>query len=630
MVTPSAMPRGMIVTLWTGSYNKDYLLSQLAILMGGRIAEETLHVGTAHHDAAARVNSSYQIARSIRDMCVFARQNITKDPPFSKLDLILCRNVLIYLGPALQVNAMRLFHYALRPDGFLALGLSESTGPGAELFAPLDNKLKIYSRRPAPTPVTMDLGTYEERRHIIQPQYLAPPPPEVNIHRKADQILLARYSPPAVIVDKTLRILQFRGRTAPYLEHRPGLASLDLLKLASTTLGLEIQNLVRKAEAKGATVRGKALPISSNDGVRNVVVVASSIEIRAGSEPQFLVTFEELPAADKMKRAKKASKVDSRYSGLEQRIRDLEQELATTREYMQGVIEEQEASSEELKSANEEIQSGNEELQSTNEELLTAKEELQSTNEELTTVNEEMNSRNAELSQVNNDLLNLLSSVNIPTLMLGNDLRIRRFTPQSEKLFNLLATDIGRPVNDLRLKIDIADLLDLCREVRDELTPKEREVQDADGRSYSMWVRPYRTAENRIDGVVLSLFDITERKQLAEARYRRLFEAATDGIVIADASSGEIIDVNPFTVRLSGYGRNRLIGVKFWESPLFQDSDLDESLLEYVREKESVQKSLSIPTASGQRVPVEIVANAYAEADRRVIQFNIRDTRARQ
>lgn len=575
-----------------------------------------------------RVNSSYQIARSVRDTCIFARQNITKDPPFSKLDLILCRNVLIYLGPALQANAMRLFHYALRPDGFLVLGLSESTGAAADLFTLTDNKLKIYTKKPGPTVATMDLAAYQEPKYIADQRYLAEVPVELNILRKVDQMLLSRYSPPAVIVDKMLRILQFRGRTAPYLEHPPGSANLDLLRLTPSNLGLEIQKLVRKAEAKGVTVRSKALTISSHNEVRTVTVAASPIQLPRGSEPQFLVAIEEVPAPDKKNTAKKAGKGDTRHPGLTQRIRDLEQELATTRESLQGVIEEQEASSEELKSANEEVQSGNEELQSTNEELLTAKEELQSTSEELTTVNEEMQGRNLELSQVNNDLLNLLSSVNIPTLMLGNDLRIRRFTPQAEKLFNLLSTDIGRPVSDLRLKINMADLVGLCKEVRDELSPIEREVLDADGRYYSMWVRPYRTSENRIDGVVLSLFDVTEQKQLAEARYRRLFDAAIDGIVIADATTGEIVDVNPSTVRLSGYGRNQLVGTRFWESPLFINSGLDEHLLEYLRERESLQRSLPINLSSGRALKVEIACNAYAEGERRVIQFNIRNAAA--
>ncbi len=253
-----------------------------------------------------------------------------------------------------------------------------------------------------------------------------------------------------------------------------------------------------------------------------------------------------------------------------------------------------------MKSAHEEVQSSNEELQSTNEELLTAKEEIQSTNEELTTVNDEMQSRNADLQQINNDLINLLSSVTIPIVMLDNNLRIRRFTPHAEKILNLLTADIGRPMDDFRLKIKVSDLVELCRHVIDTLVPREREVEDAEGRIYTMWVRPYRTADHRIDGVVLSLFDITERKQSAEARYRRLFEAAKDGVVIADVASGEIVDANPFVVKLFGYiavapgGRQ-----EFWESDIFRGSEIGESMREELHERGSDSKDFDFAFGIG-------------------------------
>jgi two-component system CheB/CheR fusion protein len=317
-------------------------------------------------------------------------------------------------------------------------------------------------------------------------------------------------------------------------------------------------------------------------------------------------------------------------SALTDRVKELEEELGSTKRYLHSVIEEQEAATEELKSAHEEVQSSNEELQSTNEELLTAKEELQSTNEELTTVNDEMQSRNAELQQINNDLTNLLSSVNIPIVMLGNDLRIRRFTPHAEKILNLLPTDVGRPVSDFRLKINIPDLVELCQEVIDSLVPREREVQDSEGRLYSMWVRPYRTADNRIDGVVLAMLDVTERKQAAEARYRRLFEAATDAILIADAASGEVVEVNPFMTKLSGYPRASLVGVKFWDTPIFRNTEITDGIVRQLQQLESAQYSLVLLTEAGAPVAVDIGASLYSEADKQVIQFNIRDVSARK
>ncbi len=575
----------------------------------------------------ARVNSSYQIARSVRDKCIFARQNVTKDPPFSKLDLILCRNVLIYLGPSLQSAAMRLFHYALQPQGYLVLGLSETAGAASDLFELADKKSRIYSRRPVATSITRDLGSFREHSDIPV-GHIASGAGGLNTHRKVDQMLLARYSPPAVVVDKSLCVVEFRGRAADILDHPSGDATLHLLKMAPTTIGIEVQKLIPKVDSGGVTVRSKPLSISAKGGMHTVILCVSSIQVE-GMEPQYLIIIEETPAAAERQSAA-APQHPPKASALAARVKELEQELVASRESLQSVIEEQEAGTEELKSAHEEVQSSNEELQSTNEELLTAKEELQSTNEELTTVNEEMHGRNAELQQVNNDLINLLNSVNVPIVMLDNDLKIRRFTGQAERLFSLLATDVGRPISDLRVKLNVPDVVELCHEVLDQLTPREREVQDLEGNTYTMSVRPYRTLENRIEGVVLSLFDISGRKQSAEIRYRRLFEAATDGIVIVDVATGEIIDVNPYVTRLCGYPRNRLLGEKFWESAIFRGTSVNEGFAARCTESDSAQQTASIFAADGRRVEVEVVCIVYSEGDRHVAQFNVRDISARK
>jgi two-component system CheB/CheR fusion protein len=573
-----------------------------------------------------RTNGAYQIARSVRDVCIFARQNVTKDPPFSRLDLITCRNLLIYLGPVLQGKVMRMFHYALKPGGFLVLGASESVGAAGDLFSTVDQQSKIYTRKPVPSTLAADFGAYEGADTPRPAERTEAGGSPVEGHRRVDQMILARFSPPAVVVDRELRVLEFRGRTPPYLEHVPGEASLNLMKMTQGGLGMEIRKLVHKADLKGAPVKSDPISVSLDGEVR--IVAASVTPVRGVAPAQFLVVFEDLPHAPEAKPVKVPSAGKNPASG--GRVRALELELLNTRQYLQSVIEEQEAATEELKSAHEEVQSSNEELQSTNEELLTAKEELQSTNEELTTLNEEMQSRNIELQQVNNDLFNLLSSVNIPIVMLGNDLRIRRFTPQAERILSLIPADVSRPISDFRLKINVPDLGAVCQEVTDSLAPREREVQDTDGRHYSMWVRPYRTSDNRIDGVVLTFFDITERKQGAEARYRRLFEAAKDGLVIADATTGEIVDVNPFVTRLLGYPRMRLVGARFWESALFAGSEIDESLRGEFKDRESVVKTVPLPAESGEQVEVEIVASLYAEGERTVIQFSIRDIRARR
>jgi two-component system CheB/CheR fusion protein len=578
-----------------------------------------------------RVDGQYQISRPVRDMCIFAQQNLTKDPPFSKLDLITCRNVLIYLGPPLQAKVMRLFHYALKPSGYLVLGLSETVGGSSDQYAPIDRHLKIYTRKMSLTTVNqLDFGTYEDVRLEGTARRPAANHPALDAQRRVDQFILSRYSPPAVLITEEGVILQFHGHTAPYLEHTTGEPALNITRMMRPELLVEFRKLFDRAKKRHAAARGELLRISHLNQNYVVRLCVTPMVLSIDSASQYLVLFEEYKdAGNKDKRGgRPGSQV--KVPATSRRIRELEEELASTKQYLESVIEEQQATTEELKSANEEVQSSNEELQSTNEELLTAKEELQSTNEELTTVNEEMHSRNAELSQINNDLNNLLSSVNIPIVMLGNDLKIRRFTPQAEKVLNLLPTDVGRPVSDFKPKIDIPDLEALFLDVIENLHVKEREVQDKEGRWFSMWVRPYRTAENKIDGAVMVLFDVTERKHAAEARYRRLFEASKDGILIADAETGTILDLNPYLAKAFGVIRSSAIGLKYWELELFRGTDFDGKSLSELHENESVQKLITAWIPGSGHAELEVIGNVYTEGERRAIQLNIRDVTERK
>jgi two-component system CheB/CheR fusion protein len=570
-----------------------------------------------------KVNGSYQISRSIRDMCIFARQNLTKDPPFSKLDLITCRNVLIYLGPVLQARVMRYFHYGLKPNGYLVLGLSETIGSSLELFAPVTGKERIYSKKIAPPGMNLDFGPFDETRGGMEYRHVEDWASAPELHKRVDQIILARHSPAGVVVDKDLKVLQFRGHTAPFLEHSAGQPSLSLLKMTRGGVGLELRKMIQRVTKTGASVQSEPMRLASGDN-NTVRLAVTPIKGPQVGEMAFLVLFETDHDAAAERERKDVKKPKPKAVGPDH-IEDLEQELTATKQYLQTVIEEQEASSEELKSAHEEVQSSNEELQSTNEELLTSKEELQSTNEELNTLNEEMQGRNAELTQINNDLNNLLSSVNIPIVMLGNDLRIRRFTPQAERVLNLLPTDVGRKVTDFRIKINIPDLEALFLDVIDNLNTKEREVEDQTGCTYLMSIRPYRTSENRIDGAVMTLYDITERKQSAEIRYRRLFESAKDGILIVERGTAEILDVNPFLTRLSGYSRSELLGRRYSDTPLFAGTDLHPSSLPDTPDAESTQISLTLHKKAGEPIDVEIVANTYVEGPKLVVQLNIRD-----
>ena len=582
-----------------------------------------------------RNENVYQISRQIREMCIFSRHNVANDPPLSRMDLISCRNVLIYFSQTLQKRIVKTFAYALAPNGILILGSSEALGGLHEYFQTIDEQHKIYCRNSLRVPFSLEHAA-----------------PDFD------------YSINALIQSKSPLDPEFRSSI--------------------------ISSFAKREEA-----------LSEED---------------LSSRP---------PAS-------------------------LEQELVSTRDYLQSVIEE-------LRSTNEEAQSANEELQSTNEELQTSKEELQSSNEELNTVNAEMQSRHTELAQANDDLTNLLGSMNMPIVMTGRDLRVRRFTAATERVLRLISTDVGRPITDLKPQIDIANLDDILRRVLDTLEPYEHEVRDADGRIYLLRVRPYRTLDNRIDGTVLQLLDvtdlkksleearearsyaeaivntvrepliilsptfnienanraffhwlsvssadtlgrsifelargqfdmppvrhlldqlihssspvadveieyqtettdrrnlllnarrlstsdqklilmafedITERKRAAEARYRRLFESAWDGILLVDANSGDILDLNPFTERLFGYGRAELIGRKVWYAGPMRNLPTTRSTVEQIRDKGVIRfDELNLAAKDGHDIQAEVIANIYQEGERRVIQFNIRDVTERR
>jgi two-component system CheB/CheR fusion protein len=466
-----------------------------------------------------KVPGGYQISKSIRDMCVFAHQNVFSDPPFSRMDLISCRNVLIYLSPILQKKVIPIFHYALKPNGFLLVGNTEGLlGSGAEIFDLAERKSKIYQKKSVPSPVTFGLtiSTHEraegrqEKPHVPgREDELTKTPADVQ--READRLLLQKYVPSAVVVNDDLEIMQSRGRTNRYLELPTGRASLNLLKMARSGLLYELRGLIEKA-------RRNAVPSSKDgivieDGNDSTVVRLEVVPFRTPARDQrhFLVLFEEKEVV-KLPEPKAAPRKSSKEieDAKEIQIAQLRQELASTKEYLQSIIEAQEATNEELQSANEEIQSGNEELQSTNEELQTSKEELESANEELNTVNEEIQHRNQQLAQLSNDLINILNSATIPIIMLGEDLHIRRFTPEAERVFGFSSHDVGKALTHLSLNIDVSQLERWMLDVMRDVTMRTEQVRSRDSRSYKLRITPYRTLENKIDGVVITLLDITD------------------------------------------------------------------------------------------------------------------------
>jgi two-component system CheB/CheR fusion protein len=461
-----------------------------------------------------RSNGNYQINKAVRELCVFSKHNLGADPPFSRLDLVSCRNVLIYMDSALQRRVLPILHYSLNPGGFLFLGSSESVGTFGDLFAAVDSRHRIFTKKAATSTLPLEFGPY------VAPEGAArrgrdegvPVWNALDVQREADRIVLSRYAPVGVVIDEAMVVLQFRGRTGPYLEPAPGMASLDLLRMLREGLLAEVRTAINQAKAGNASVTRDGLRVTES-GTQPVRVEVIPFKVPPAGVRFFLVLFQDVSAVEAV--PVRPAPVLPADSG-EHQAAQLQQELTALREYLQSVIEEQESTNEELKSANEEILSANEELQSTNEELQTAKEEAQSANEELATVNEELHSRNAELGRVNNDLVNLLSGVGIPIVMVGRDLRLRRFTPLAEKMFNLIPTDMGRPISDIKPNLKVDDLGRLITGVIDTLTPNESEVQDQSGHWYTLRIRPYVALDNRIDGASVVLLDIDSIKQVLD------------------------------------------------------------------------------------------------------------------
>ena len=452
-----------------------------------------------------KTEGGYRISKRVRDVCVFARQDVTRDPPFSRLDVILCRNVLIYMGADLQEKVMTVFHYALRAAGVLMLGHSETVGSSSDLFAVMDKRHRFFQKKANALPAQALSGDYPG---------LVPAGPRKlfgqerddgrAIQQEAERVVQDRYGPPGVVIDDNMQIVQFRGQTGLFLEPASGDPSLNVLKMAREGLLYGLRSVLTGVRKSEGPVRKDGLRVRSNGGWLDVDVEA--MPLTSTQKPHYLILFHwqgdrhQKPAVRPGRQKRRPPERES--------LAHLERELQSSREYLQSIIQELEAANEELQSANEEILSANEELQSTNEELDTAKEELQSTNEELNTVNEELHGRNEELSRVNSDLLNLLASVQIAIVIVTSDLRIRRFTPMAERVLNLIPSDVGRPIGHIKPNIDCPDLEQLTLDVIESVTPQEREVRDRQGRWLSLQVRPYKNLENRIDGAVLALFDV--------------------------------------------------------------------------------------------------------------------------
>ena len=459
-------------------------------------------------------DSKYRVNKALRDLCVFAKHNVTTDPPFSRLDLISCRNLLIYLAATLQKRIIPTLHYALNQTGFLMLGASETVGSFTDLFEIVDLKCRIYAKkltasRQYPYFNATEYSAGRERASVRTPA--ASP---ADWQHEADRLALGQYAPPGVLVNESFDVLQFRGETGAFLKPAPGEPSHNLLKMAREGLFVVLRSALNECRQNGATVRRRGVRIRGEGVDRQIDLHVMPVKLPNAGERCFLILFEETVRGASAPEKHVSS--DPSKDGNDREADLLRQELASTREYLQSVIEQQDASNEELKSANEEILSGNEELQSTNEELETSKEELESVNEELTTVNEQLQNRNQELSRLGDALTNLQASANIPMVELSFDLRIRRFTPAAAKVLNVVPGDVGRPLDDVRLAVEVPDFKALVTEVIETVQVKEREVRDRNDRWYALRVHPYRTQDNKIDGAVAVFVDIDDAKSAQE------------------------------------------------------------------------------------------------------------------
>ncbi len=500
-------------------------------IYGERVAEEVSAERLRRF--FTKVEGGYRISKEVRDLCVFAKQNLAEDPPFSQMNLVACRNLMIYLGPALQRKIAPILHYALKPSGFLILGSSESVTAFPSLFSPVDKKHKIFSKKPTANRLHYDFSATHYPREVAvatRAREVTASGAGVDHNHEADRLVLKKYAPAGVVIDSNAEILQFRGQTELYLGPAPGTASLNLLKMAKGGLALELRAAIALAKKKGVTAHRKDVEFRYHAQLRSATITVEPLGSGPSEDSQFLVLFEESPLQVAIQTKAMRASVKAIRNGRASHVVDgLRRKLAATDQHLRAVLVSKGASDEEFQSANEEILSANEELQSLNEELETSKEELQSANEELNTVNDELQNRNQELSHLNNDLDNLMASTNLPVVMLDRSLRIRRLTAAAAKVLKVIPSDIGRPISEIRSDISVQNLEQLITQVIDTLVPKELEVQDKEDFWYSLKIRPYRTSDDKIDGAVVMLADINFLKTASE-RFQKAKEFA-EGII---------------------------------------------------------------------------------------------------
>ncbi|MEI8200249.1 MAG: chemotaxis protein CheB [Eubacteriales bacterium] len=597
--------------------------------------------------SAESSGNSFRINKNIRDMLIFSEQSIIKDPPFSRIDLICCRNLLIYLNSELQKKIIPLFHYSLNPDGILFLGSSETIGNFESLFSTVDRKLKIYQskddlpgkKRATLTEIIPPLSdntiTAQRTSGVTAAASTKQPLREI-----AEQTILRESELSGVLVNELGDILYLHGRTGLFLEPAPGEAgTMNIHKMAREGLQRELTQSLHKSVITKEIIRLHGISIKPDGHFIKINVTVRptiSITLTKSTKPLYMIIFEKINEPDTDKKEEPVQTLDPARA-ITEHVEDLKKELWIKEEYLQSANEELETSNEELKATNEEMQSVNEELQSTNEELETSKEELQSINEELSTVNTELQVRVHDLSQISNDMNNLLAGTNIATVFLDYQMKIMRFTPAATQIINLIIADVGRPVSHIASNlVGYNQLTADVQIVLDTLIPREVQVQTKEGKWFNMIIQPYRTVDNVIEGAVITFVDITDVKlardqlDISETRYRTLFETAQEGILILHGDTGKIQNVNPYLSEILGYSENQFLEKAIWDIGFFKDIVANKDAFKEMQRKNLRYEDLSLETSKGQKIDVEFISNVFSIDRQKYIQCNIRVVKGTQ
>ncbi len=466
-----------------------------------------------------RTGAFYKINTEIREMVVFAVQNVISDPPFTKVDIISCRNLLIYHEQDLQKKLLSVYHYSLNPEGLLILGTSETTGSQSHLYDPVDSRFRVFRKRLIDKYEIFDFPKSTTQKNYSN-EISIPVKSFDNIQTLTDNLILQQYSPAGVLVNSDGDIIYLTRRSGKYLEPAAGKANMNIFTMLREGFAPEFPVAFKNAARTSEKVTLKNIKIGSGNDTQLVDVIIQKIDKPSALNGLILVVFMDVLYYQDLSKTRSGNKTNPK-------IREMETEQQRLKNELQSTLETMQVSEEELKSANEELQSTNEELQSTNEELTTSKEELQSMNEELQTVNLELMNKVDEFTAISNDMKNLLESTEIATLFLTKDFRIRRFTSGMRKIFNLLEQDLGRPLSDLTSDLVYEDLLNDMKEVLRTLVFIEKQVRSVTGMWYSIRIMPYRTTDDKIDGLVLTFSDITIAKKLEEELNKTISDLKT-------------------------------------------------------------------------------------------------------